>query len=48
LWSNWLVGSLATLAIAILVWPLVGLLLARRSTTEVALGPTAPHEGPKP
>jgi TctA family transporter len=48
LWSNWLVGSLATLAIAILVWPLVGLLLARRSATEVALGPTAPHEGPKP
>ena len=30
LWSNPLVGTLSTLAIAILLWPLLSLLLARR------------------
>jgi len=28
-WSNWLVGSLTTLALALLFWPLISALLAR-------------------
>jgi putative tricarboxylic transport membrane protein len=32
-WSNWLVGSITTLALALLLWPLIGPLLARLSGT---------------
>jgi putative tricarboxylic transport membrane protein len=28
-WSNWLVGSLTTLALVLLLWPLVSPLIAR-------------------
>jgi TctA family transporter len=37
LWSNWLVGSLTTLAILFLLWPLVAVLLSRRSAASLAL-----------
>ena len=31
LWSNWLVGSITTLALVLLLWPLVGARACRRS-----------------
>jgi TctA family transporter len=39
LWSNWLVGTLTTLAILFLLWPLTAVLLRRRSTASLALTP---------
>ncbi|MCI0755383.1 tripartite tricarboxylate transporter permease [Teichococcus vastitatis] len=44
LWSNWLAGTLTTLAILFLCWPFVALLLGRRSAAEVAITPAAGHE----
>ncbi|KAA2213531.1 tripartite tricarboxylate transporter permease [Teichococcus oryzae] len=44
LWSNWLSGTLVTLAILFLLWPFLALLLGRRNAAEVAISPDAGHE----
>ena len=37
-WSNWLVGSITTLALLLLFWPLISQLLARLRGTQPAAG----------
>ncbi|MCQ4160310.1 tripartite tricarboxylate transporter permease [Roseomonas sp. GC11] len=41
LWSNWLVGSLTTLAIVFLLWPLAAALLGRRRAPRAAMAANA-------
>lgn len=36
LWSNWLVGTLTSIAVLFLLWPLLALVLGRRRTSPAA------------